>query len=93
MASWLNPDLIDDPNTIQRPHFVQEAPFELQPGEPLKLRVFIDCSVIEVFANDRQCITQRVYPTLDDSRGLVLFSRGGTATVKSLDSWDVGPIH
>ncbi len=32
------------------------APFDLKPGEPLSLRVFIDKNVVEVFANDRQAV-------------------------------------
>jgi beta-fructofuranosidase len=41
------------------------------------LRVFIDKSVVEIFANDRQAITQRVYPTRSESVGIYLFSEGG----------------
>ncbi|MHC4645691.1 MAG: GH32 C-terminal domain-containing protein [Planctomycetota bacterium] len=47
----------------------QEAPFELAPNELLKLHVFLDRSIMEVFVNGRQCITQRLYPTRDDSDG------------------------
>ena len=68
----------------------QEAPFELSPGEPLKLRIFLDRSVLEVFANGRQCVTQRIYPTRGDSLGVILFSRGGSVDVKSVDAWDMG---
>lgn len=71
----------------------QVAPFELQPGEPLRLRVFLDRSVLEVFANDRQCVTQRIYPSRPDSLGVALFARGGTATVKSLETWDMSPVN
>ena len=45
------------------------APVYVAPGETLKLRVFVDRSVVEVFANDRQCATVRVYPGREDSRG------------------------
>lgn len=34
--------------------------------EPLKLQVFIDKSVVEVFANDRQAVMRRIYSTRDD---------------------------
>jgi sucrose-6-phosphate hydrolase SacC (GH32 family) len=71
----------------------QEAPFELSPGEPLKLRIFLDRSVLEVFANGRQCVTQRIYPTRSDSLGVTLFSRGGSVDVKSLDTWDMGQTN
>ncbi len=71
----------------------QVAPFELKPGEPLQLRVFLDRSVLEVFANGRQCLTQRIYPTRADSLGIKLFSRGGGMKVKKLDVWDMSPVN
>ena len=71
----------------------QEAPFELGDREVLNLRIFIDRSILEVFANGRQCITQRIYPSLPDSAGVVLFSRGGGATIRSFEAWDMAPSH
>jgi sucrose-6-phosphate hydrolase SacC (GH32 family) len=71
----------------------QVVPFELRPGEPLRLRIFLDRSVLEVFANGRQCITQRIYPSRPDSLGVALFARGGSAKVKSLDAWDMSPTN
>ena len=40
----------------------ETAPVVLGPEETLKLHVFIDRSVIEVFVNGRQCVAMRVYP-------------------------------
>ena len=71
----------------------QVAPFELAAGEMLKLRIFLDRSVLEVFANGRQYVTQRIYPTRDDSLGVALFARGGKVTVKSIDAWDMEPVN
>ncbi|MGI9234568.1 MAG: glycoside hydrolase family 32 protein [Woeseiaceae bacterium] len=71
----------------------QVAPLELRSGENLDLRIFIDRSVLEVFANDRQCVTQRIYPTRDDSNGVQLFSKGGSMTVESLHAWDMAPTN
>ena len=51
----------------------------LKDRETLQLRIYVDKSVVEVFANSRQCITQRVYPTRADSIGVRLVSRGGHA--------------
>jgi sucrose-6-phosphate hydrolase SacC (GH32 family) len=34
----------------------EQAPFELKPGETLTLRIFIDTTLIEVFANERQIV-------------------------------------
>ena len=71
------------------PKSVEAGPLELAPGEPLKLRVFVDKSVVEVFANDRQAVMRRIYPTREDSVGVVLFSRGGATAVKRLEAWDM----
>ena len=57
----------------------ERAPFTLNDGEDLHLRVFIDKSVVEIFANDRQAIGRRVYPGRPDSLGVVLFASGGEA--------------
>ena len=69
----------------------QKAPFELKAGETLKLRIFLDRSVLEVFANGRQCITQRIYPTRSDSLRVVLFSGSGSLKVRSVEAWDMAP--
>ena len=71
----------------------QEAPFSLTAGEPLKLRVFLDRSLLEVYANGRQCVTQRIYPTRDDAVEIRLLARGGAATVRRLDAWELAPAH
>jgi beta-fructofuranosidase len=60
--------------------------------EPLRLRVFIDASVIEVFANGRASISDRVYPSNPASLGIGLFSKGGTARLRSMNVWDLKPI-
>jgi beta-fructofuranosidase len=65
---------------------------QLTAGEPLRLRVFLDGSVIEVFANGRACLTARTYPTRADSVGVDLVARGGVATLRSCDVWELRPI-
>jgi beta-fructofuranosidase len=72
---------------------VERAPFTLKPGELLKLRVFVDKSVVEIYANDRQAIGRRVYPTRADSLGLILFAEGGIARFKSVNAWDMMPSN
>jgi beta-fructofuranosidase len=66
--------------------------FALAPGEPLRLRVFVDGSVVEVFANGRACLSERVYPTRADSCSVALVARGGIATVAQLDAWQLGSV-
>ena len=69
----------------------QEAPFKLVGSEPLKLHIFLDRSVLEVFANTRQCLTQRIYPTRPDSLGVSVFARGAPVVVNRLDVWEMMP--
>jgi beta-fructofuranosidase len=45
----------------------ETAPVQLNDEEPLKLRIFIDKSVLEVFVNGKQCVAMRIYPGRDDS--------------------------
>jgi beta-fructofuranosidase len=78
-----------DPGTVRD---VRSTPLRLPPDGVLALRVFLDGSVIEVFANDRVCLTSRVYPTLEDSRGVRPFANGAAAELRSLDAWDMLPI-
>ena len=78
-----------DPLEGRKNVLVQSTPFELSPGEPLSLRIFLDRSIVEVFANARQCLTQRIYPSRSDSLGVVLFSGAAGLNVRSLEAWDM----
>ena len=71
---------------------IESAPFELKAGEPLVLRVFVDRSLVEVYANDRQAIARAVYPTLGGT-GIRLFSEGGDIKVISIKSWEIMPSN
>ena len=71
---------------------MQSGPFLLGRGEPLRLHLFLDGSVIEIFANDRFCLTARVYPAGARSQGVALHSDGGTAKVLSLEAYEMRPI-
>ena len=72
---------------------IEAGPFTLKDGERLKLRVFIDKSVIEVFANSRQAVMRRIYPSRKDSVGVCLYSAGGATRVHSLQSWKIAPSN
>jgi beta-fructofuranosidase len=72
---------------------IEEAPLVLGPDEPLELRVFVDNSVIEVFANDRQAITRRVYPQGEASNQVRLFCRGGSGTFRRIQTWEMMPSN
>ncbi len=71
---------------------VEAAPFELEKGGLLVLRVFVDRSIVEVFANDKQAIGRSVYPRLG-GRGIRLFSKDGDANVVSVKAWELMPSN
>jgi len=67
----------------------ETAPLHLEKDETLKLRVFVDRSVVEVFVNGKQCVAVRVYPSREDSVGVSLRSQGRDAKLKTLDAWQM----
>lgn len=82
--SSLNPDVDDSP---------QSMPIRLNDDGTVTLHLFLDRSVVEVFTNDGQCLTSRIYPTRSDSQGLDLYATHDDLTVASLDIWEMGSIY
>ena len=72
----------------------QSAPLQFDPARPATLRVFVDHSVVEVFAGAgaeprqfERFLAQRIYPTRPDALQVKLFSRGGAALAHRVRSW------
>ena len=63
-------------------------PLSLKVNEPLKLHIIVDASVIEVIANDRACMTGRVYPWRRDSVS-VRVTEDQAEALRSLDIWQL----
>ena len=71
----------------------ETAPLLLGEGEDLTLRVLVDRPVIELYANDRQGICRRVFPTNPDrAQGVCLFS-DAPVTVRTVRSWKMNPAN
>lgn len=75
------------------PKSIEGGPFELRVDEILNLNIFVDKSVVEVFANNRQAVMRRVYPTREDSKNVLLFSNGGDTKILSIKAWDMAPSN
>ena len=75
------------------PRIPESAPVFLGEDENLKLHVFIDKSIVEVFVNGQQCVAQRVYPGLDDSDGISFRAQGRDMKIVSLDAWEMKNIY
>ena len=76
-----------------RPRAPETAPVFIGNDETLKLRVFIDKSVVEVFVNGKQVVAVRVYPSRKDSLGVSLRSQGQDSELKSLEAWQMKNIY
>ena len=70
----------------------ETAPVSIDPDESLKLRVFVDRSVVEVFVNGKQCVAMRVYPDRGDSVGVSFRSQGADSELMSLEAWQMKSI-
>ena len=68
------------------------VPFTLQAGETVELRIFLDKSMVEVFANDRQAAVA-VHKHRNEDKGVTLFSNGGETTVLKALSWKMKSIY
>jgi len=77
---------------FRRNRGIESGQVILAQGEPLRLRMYIDASVIETFANGRASISDRVYPTNAATLGIGLFAKGGTAHLRSMTVWPLAPI-
>ena len=70
---------------------IEKAPFSIKKGEKVHLRIFLDKSMLEVFANDRQCITQVIYPTLEDAINVQVFTDDTPIKVENINAWKLFP--
>ena len=65
------------------------GPLAGEPGSPIDIRLLIDGSVLEVFANRTNAMTVRVYSVPSGPLGLRFDSN---SEIKSLDYWQMKPI-
>jgi beta-fructofuranosidase len=78
-----------DPNVDQA---IFSGPLSPDDQGAVRFRVFLDRSVLEVFVCDRACVTLRLYPTREDSLGVSLSVREGSATVRRLRAWRMNAV-
>jgi sucrose-6-phosphate hydrolase SacC (GH32 family) len=66
------------------------GPSYLTEGQPIRMHVFLDKLLVEVFINGQTCtsVAQDRDPRCD---GIDLFSEGATACCTQLDIWDMNP--
>ena len=70
----------------------QQCLVDIEYGQPVELRVFLDRSVVEVFVGSRHYLAKRIYPLRPDSLGIRAFAKGGSAILRSLDLWEMKSV-
>jgi beta-fructofuranosidase len=58
----------------------------------IRLHIFLDRSVLEVFFGDSSCITQRIYPSRGDSLAIRFKVSKGSVIVHRLLAWKLASI-
>ncbi len=53
-------------------------------GESLQLTLYLDRSLVEIYANGTCCLTTRIYPTLRDSLGISLKGNGKKTVLREM---------
>ncbi|MBI5567006.1 MAG: glycoside hydrolase family 32 protein, partial [Chloroflexi bacterium] len=69
-----------------------QSPIELDAAGRLRIHLFLDHSVLEVFVNETLCLASRIYPTRADSLGVRAFARNGRTRLNSMDVWSMSSI-
>ena len=64
-------------------------PSYLSAGSELKLNLFIDGSIVDIFVNDRWATSIRVFPTDEDADHVEVFSDGGSTFVNEVMAWNL----
>lgn len=67
--------------------------FDFKTGETVKLNMFIDHSTIEVFFNDKETLSTRVYPIKEDSDNVLIIVPKGEIKINYLKIWEMKGIY
>lgn len=80
------PRMVNDANVFNG-IYKTSLPSAPAQGETMKIHLFIDRSVIDIFVNDRYASSIRVFPTDENADALEVFSNGGATQIKNLQAW------
>ena len=75
-----------------RPYLGEIAFVDAQVGRVLSYldaHSLLDRTIVEAYANGCACLTARIYPSREDSRGVALVVQGGDAVVRTIDIWEL----
>jgi beta-fructofuranosidase len=82
-----NINRLSNDNWLYNGLYESELPETLTPGENLKMNIFIDHSIMDIFLNDKWAFSIRIFPTDVDSDGVDVFAEGAETFINSLNAW------
>ncbi len=80
-----------DRNFVSRPPEIAE--YEIDEHGITTLRIFLDRSVIELFADQQTAIAVRTFPSLDSSKQIHFLARGSACKLLDVRCWQMASIY
>lgn len=68
------------------PAILPEKP---EPGSEMKLNIFVDGSIMDIFVNDKWATSIRIFPKSSEQGGVEVFAENGPVNVKSVNGWNL----
>ena len=65
---------------------------EVGEEQKIQLRVFLDGSVVQIFAEDAFALSGRIYPTLEESKDVFVAAEREDIGINSLSVWKLSDI-
>jgi len=62
-------------------------------GEAMRIHVFIDHSIMDIFVNNQYAFSIRIFPTDTNAEDIEAFSDGGTTHATSIQAWKLGSLQ
>ena len=84
--------IVDDTRSSKRAHIplnVRSGKFNIDPKQKLEMHVFVDGSVVEVFINNKDAFTTRIFPLNKESTVVELFAEGGNIQLIKASVWNL----
>lgn len=66
-------------------------PEDIQAGDIMKMHIFIDHSIMDIFINEKQAFSIRVFPTDENSDNIEIISEGADTEFIYLNMWELDP--
>ncbi len=80
--------LVNDASTFNG-LYTSSFPNVLSVGDLLKMHIYIDHSIMDIFLNDQYAFSIRVFPIDPNANQIEVFSNGGATTINSIDAWNL----